>query len=253
MMTPKNVVTKGGAFKKLADALQFWQKKENKEDFPASVLAAGEKDGPLFKLKSNLQETLVTFEDKQWTIRDYLDRFNAKNIKLKQDKGAVDIRPLVSDNIAVSVRNDYMIKEAKRKNLDKSPPVVYELQHWKDKWVYEETRHYYTKDLKIDENQARQYFEKNPDRFKIHWDDTPKFEDNINLAKRLAYIEKARNRLNEEVNQLTESEMPVFVNEALLDSIETVDFTASRWASLQVFKRSNNRIAYPVADPAWGF
>jgi len=253
MMTPKNVVTKGTAFKKLSVAFQYWQKKKDKKEFLQAVLSAGADDEPLYDLQKNLQQTLVSFDDKHWTIRDYLASFDPKSINTKPGKAAVDIRPLLSDNIAVTVRNDYMIQEAKIKNLDESPAVIYELQHWKDKWVYEETRHYYTQDLKIDEMQARLFFEENPDRFKIRWDDEPKFEDNINLAKRLAYIEMARSRLDQEVDRLTGSDMPVIINQAVLDSIETVDFKSSRWASLQVFKRSNNRLAFPAADPAWGF
>jgi hypothetical protein len=38
-----------------------------------------------------------------------------------------------------------------------------------------------------------------------------------------------------------------------LDTITTIEFQKSRWAGLQVFKRSNNRLAFPVVDPAWGF
>ena len=255
MMTPKNVVTKIDAFKKLSAALNIWygNQKEKEEDFLPAVLSARESDGPLYALKKSLGQPLVTFEDSHWTIREFLDRFAPETLKLNPASGRTDIRPLLRDNIALEVRNDFMIKEARNKNLHKTPRVLDELQRWKDKWVYEETRSYYTKDLKIDETNARDYFKRHKDRFKIRRNDNPQFEENIKQAKRLAYIEMARARLTQKADSLAGKRFTVVINQAVLDTIKTIDFQKSRWASLQVFKRSNNRMAFPVVDPAWGF
>ncbi len=256
MMTPKNVTTKGEAFQKLSSALKEWQKIKinKKEDFISSVLSARESDGSsLYELKKSLEQPLVTFDDNHWTIREFLDRFDPKSIKMNPKNKDMDIRPALKDNIGIAVRNEFMIREAKERNLQKSPKVIEELQRWRDKWVYEETRSYHTKDIKIDDKRAREYFEMNKDKFKIRWDDNPQFEKNIYQAKRLAYIEMTRNRLTETVDSLTNKKIPIIINEAVLDTITTIDSQKSRWSSLQVFKRGTNRLANPVVDPAWGF
>lgn len=252
-MTPKQVVTKGDAFRKLANAFSQWREKGGKEDFRQSVLSAQKSDGRLYELKSALEQTLVTFQDGRWTIKEFLDRFEPKSVKANKDNEIANLRSALSREIAIQVRNDYMIKEAIKNNLHESPHVLKELQMWKDKWVYEETRNNYTNDLKIDEKKAREYFNRYKDRFKIRWDDTPKFEENMNHAKRLAYIKLARTRLTQKADSLANSDFPIFVNEAVLDTITTIEFEKSRWASLQVFKRSSNRLAVPIVDPAWGF
>jgi hypothetical protein len=254
LMTPKNVVTKGESFRLLSNALKKWQssKKGKKQNFLQSVLSAKENDEVLYKLKNNLEQPLVTFEDRHWTIREFLNRFDPRSIKTNRDNKNKDIRPLLKDKIGLEVRDEFMIREAKKRNLQNSPKVIEELQRWKDKWVYEETRSYHIRDLKIDENRAREYFENNKDKFKIRWDDQPQFENNIFQAKRFAYIQKARNRLTEIVDTLANQKYPIFVNQAVLDTIQTIDSKKSRWSSLQVFKRGTNRLANPMVDPAWG-
>jgi hypothetical protein len=151
------------------------------------------------------------------------------------------------------VRDNFMINEARKMDLHKSPQVLNELKMWKDKWVYQEVRRHYTHDLKITEKQTREYFDKYKDKFKIRWDDQPEFDHYHNQSKRLAYIEKVRNLLSQKVDSLENATFPIFINQAVLDTITTIEFQKSPWASLQVFKRSSNRLACPIVDPAWGF
>jgi hypothetical protein len=255
LMTPKNVVTKGDAFRKLSNALEQWRDKEpdKPEEFLPSVLSAQETEGSLYELKTILGQTLVSFQDGSWTVKDFLDRFDPKSIKVNKEKGQAAFRSALNNQIALEVRDDFMIKEARKKDLQESPHLLSELQMWKDKWVYQEVRRHYPHDLNIDEKQTREYFEKYKDRFKIRWDDEPKFDAYHNQAKRLAYIENARNLLTQKADSLATTSFPVFINQAVLDTIATIEFQKSHWASLQVFKRSSNRLACPIVDPAWGF
>ena len=255
LMTPKNVVTKGDAFRKLSNALEQWRglDSDKREDFLTSVLSAQSSDGSLYDLKAELDQILVSFEGGSWTIKDFLDRFDPRSIKVNKDKGRTAFRSALNNQIALEVRDDFMTKEARKKDLYKSPRVLKELQMWKDKWVYQEVRHYYTHDLQIDEKQTREYFEKYKDRFKIRWNDEPKFDEYHNQSKRLAYIEKARNLLALKADSLANTAFPVSINRAVLDTITTIEFQKSPWASLQVFKSSSKRLSCPIVDPAWGF
>lgn len=252
-MTPKNVVTNGDAFRKLSSALFEWHKKQEQlpENFMQAVESAAEKESALFDLKNNLNRTLVSFENGKWTIQDFLSRFDVNSIKANfQDKN--EYREALNQQIAVKVRNHFFVKEAEKRGLHKSLSVKKELQAWQDKWVYEEARQQYLQNLKITDDQARTYFDRYKDKYKIRWDDEPKFEDFINQAKRDAYIQNAQSILNQKIDSLKQI-YPIVIYQAVLDTIVVIDFEKSRWASFQIFKRSSGRMARPIVDPAWGF
>ncbi len=252
-MTPKNVVTKGPAFHKLGSALAEWKAKKAKDQisFPDAVANAQESDGALLELKKSIDEPLVTFAGGQWTIKDFLKSFDPKSVKAEPD----DRNGLLNDlnqQIVMNIRDSFLVKEAKKRGLQKSPTVKKELQAWRDKWVYEECRRLYNEGLKISDEQASDYFAHFRDRYKIRWDDDPTFAEFRNQARRDAYIQHAQNILNQKVDSLA-AYFPIQINKAVLDTINTIESEKSRWMSLQVFKRSSNRLAVPMVDPAWGF
>ena len=253
-MTPKNVVTKGSAFRTLANALEQWQKQKNHDkDFLQAVTnaTAADSEKALLQLKNKLDETLVTFKGGQWTLKDFIERLDPRDVRSKKgDKKS--LRSKLNDEIALSVRNSFFTKEAKKRGLDKLPSVKKQLKEWRDKWVYEEARREFTKDLSITDDQARAYFDKFKDRYKIRWDDKPKYKDFKNQAKRDAYIQLAHFELKNKINSLLPL-YPVVINKAVLDTITTIEFKKSRWATTQAFKQSSHRLAAPIVDPAWGF
>ncbi len=251
-MTPKNVVTKGPAFHKLGSALAEWKVKKAKDNisFADAIAKAREGDGALFELQINMDQTLVTFVGGQWTIADFLKDFDAKTVKADADDRNGLLNQL-NQQIAVRVRDSFLVKEAKKKGLQKSPNVQKELQAWRDKWVYEECRRLYNEGLKLTDEQASDYFARFRDRYKIRWDDNPTFEEFRSQARRDAYIQYAQQILNQKVDSLA-AYFPIQINKAVLDTITTIESAKSRWMSLQVFKRSSNRLAVPIVDPAWG-
>jgi len=252
-MTPKNVVTKGPAFHKLGSALAEWKAKKEKDNisFANAIAKAQEGDGPLLDLQNSLDETLVTFAGGQWSIEDFLKDFDPKSIKAEPDDRNGVLNDL-NQQIALHIRDSFLLKEAKKKGLLKSPNVQKELQDWRDKWVYEECRRLYNEGLKVSEAEARDYFAHFQDRYKIRWNDDPTFEEFHKQAQRDAYIQRAKTILNQKVDSLA-TYFPIQINKAVLDTITTNESQKSRWMSLQVFKRSSNRLAVPMVDPAWGF
>lgn len=252
-MTPKNVVTKGGAFFDLTDALLDWRKlKEEKQtDFLQAVESADTTHPYLFKLKNKLSETLVTFKGGRWTIKDFLDRFDPKKVR----KDSIDpdkYRKEINQQIALCIRNYFLLQKAKADNLIKSPEIQKQLHGWQDKWVYQETKNYFTRDITVTKIQAKKYFERFKDRYKIGKNDRPTFAAFRNQAIRDAYFQKEEALLNSKIDSL-KMFYPVKINESILDTVNTNDSKKSRWMSLQVFKRNSNRQAVPVVDPAWGF
>ena len=96
--------------------------------------------------------------------------------------------------------------------------MIRELADWRDKWVYHELRTELVRDLAV--------------------------SDSLN-AQSLA-------RLRRTIDSL-KTIYPVRINDAVLDTLKMIDFKKSRWASMQVYKRSSGRMAVPVVDPDWGF
>ncbi len=252
-MTPKNVVTKGDAFRKLSAALYAWEKKneKSKNDFNEMLKSVDDIYSAIFKLKQDLNQTLVTFENGQWTISDFLSRFDVKSARLNA-KDEQELRTALNQQIALKVRNHFFTLEAIDRKLHLAPSVQNQLQIWRDKWVYEKVRDRYTINLRINEDQARKYFLEFKDRYKIRWDDEPTFNEFESQSKRDAYIKKAKLILEQKIDSLI-AVYPVVINQAVLDTITVIDFKKSKWASLQVYKMSSNRLARPIVDPAWGF
>lgn len=251
-MTPKNVVTKGPAFSKIAKALAEWKTAMDSTGTPflASVEQAQNSNPHLYELKKSLDEPLVNFKGGGWTINDFLRRFEPKRVKADPSDNKKFMSEL-NQQIALNVRDYFLSREAKKMGLEKSPAVQKELATWRDKWVYEEMRRQFTQSIHADEASAKDYFEKYREKYKIRWDDEPKFNEYKNLAMRDAYIQASRNLLTAKVDSLTRL-YPVKIDTAVLDTITVIESAKSRWQSLQVFKRSSNRLAVPIVDPAWG-
>jgi len=251
-MTPQNVTTKGESFRLLADALTEWQNGFSKKmSFEQALGQADDEGSALKKLGDNLNNTLVTFGDEKWTVKDFLDRFDPQSLKA-DSKEKYDIRNQLNEQIALTVRDDVLVKEAKRKGLMKSPDLKRELKEWRDKWVYKEARRRYSQGITADDKQVKEYFDTYKDRYKIRWNDEPTLEEFQNQAKRDASIRLVKSRLNHKVDSLA-AFTPVVVNQAVLDTINVVEFEKSHWATMQVYKNSSKRMAAPIVDPAWGF
>jgi hypothetical protein len=251
-MTPKNVTTKGTAFRLFVDALSEWMKENPaNESFAQAIENASDENSAIKKLRDNFKQTLVAFEGGNWTVKDFLEKFDPKTIKTDKKENNT-IKSQLNEKIALAVRDEFLVKEAKSKGLAKSPEVKRELKEWRDKWVYKETRKHYARDVNVDDEQIKEYFETYKDRYKIRWSDEPTLEEFKNQAKRDAAIRLVKARLNHKVDSLSVYS-PIEINQAVLDSITIIEFDKSRWATMQVYKNSSKRMAAPIVDPAWGF
>jgi hypothetical protein len=251
-MIPKNVTTKGDPFITLADGLAEWKKKDKnkRQGFLEAINQAGETEPSLYRLKNELKNKLVSFEGGQWTIEEFIKRLNTKAVKIEPENKD-QFRSQLNQEIALVVRNHFFVKEAKKRNLQKSKNVQKQLMVWRDKWVYDELRQEYAKDVKITTEHAKEYFDKFKDKYKIRLDVTPTYGEFKNQAKRDAYIQRTQSLLDKKITSLKNT-IPVTIYKDVLDTITVVDSKKSRWMSMQLFKRSSGRLAYPLVDPAWG-
>ena len=251
-MTPKNVVTKGEEFRILADALAEWKEQVKISVSFSEFLDIAEESNPASALlKSHLENRLITFEDASWSLKDFINRFEPASIKTDPSNKHRYHREL-NHQIAMSIRNHLLAKEAVKRGLDSSSEVQKQLRTWRDKWVYEEMRIFYTKNVKIDEAVAMNYFEEHKSRYKTAVGIEPTFKEFANQSRQYAYLEESQQLLDQKIEAL-KKEFRVRINQELLDSIVVIDFEKSRWANVLLFKGSSGRLAIPSVDPAWGW
>ncbi|MCH7963273.1 MAG: peptidyl-prolyl cis-trans isomerase [Bacteroidetes bacterium] len=250
-MNPKNVITKGNEFRILANALIEWkQHGSNSDSFLESVEKAGKTEPALLELKNNLENTFITFVDEDWTVKEFLNRFDPHSIKAKAFNKQL-FRKQLKHQIAITIRNFFFVKEAIYLGLDRSEVVVNQLDTWRNKWVYEEARRFYTMDIKIDNTEAKKYFDDHLSRYVTQNGKQPEFSEVVSQVKRDAYIEQAKRLLETKIEQLKKNTL-VKINRVVLDTITVSDSDKSRATTVFLFKSSSGRLAFPTVDPAWG-
>ena len=177
--------------------------------------------------------------------------FEARRHHAKLDSLDIDgYRSALNQQIALKIRNYFFNEEARKRKLDKTPTVQKQLEMWRNKWVYEEARQHYTENLTIDEEEARAYFFKYKDKYKMRKDDEPTFMQFAVEAKRDAYRQRALATLERKIDSL-KTYYPISINHDVLDTIKVIDFKKSKWISMQAFKKGSNRLVVPIVDPAW--
>ncbi|MBN2013334.1 peptidyl-prolyl cis-trans isomerase [candidate division KSB1 bacterium] len=252
-MTPKDVVTKGYAFRILANALVEWNKKYKKLDksFVDGVQSEENENSPLYILNKEKNNILITFNGGKWTIEDFIKRFNENSIQLDSTDVASYHRAL-NQQIALKIRNYFFSQEVKTRGLDKAPTIRKQLELWRDKWVYEQMRKQYTKNLVIDDDDARQYFNRHKDDFKNQGGEKPTFSEFAMDAKNDTLLKSLQFTLAQKIDSLRKI-YPVVINEAVLDTIHVLESQKSKGINMQVYKRSSNRLSRPIVDPTWDF
>ncbi len=251
LMNSKKVVTKKEAFNLLLDAVREWQKKPQNTSppFVEAVHKASTAQPGLYKLKQHLAESFFTWRDGRMSIKDFLNHFETDKINKKlQDARGLTIA--LHKAVALTIRDYFLEQEARRLNLQNAPGVKKELARWQDKWVFEETWQYLTRDVQVDSGTVRAYFQAHRSRYQLRKDQPPRFSDVARQVKNDAYHQNILNALNKNLNELS-SRYPVHIYRSVLDTITIIDFKKSRWANLQLFRTGSNRLAYPTVNPLW--
>ncbi len=251
LMEPKKLKFKPDAFNTMCNAYVEWKKSDNLQemDFKTAVVQADNPSSELYKVKQKLNNPVLTIDSEEWLLKDVLNRNIWRSIKVNmEDKKS--IRPKIADELALLVRNKYLLQIAEELDLKEDPRLQKELKSWRDKWVYKETRKYFTKKIKVDDEVAKEYL------LTVYKDSIRTFENDstyqneLLMVKRRLVIDSIRRELDKKVDSLRQV-IPVWINEAVLDTITTVKTEKTHLIDLQVYKRSSNRMAVPIVDPAW--
>ncbi len=225
LMAGKNIVTKGEAFRRLANAIQAWERLPQKPDtdFLNTVKNAGDDSSALAALRDYLDKPFVTFKDGELSTEEFLRHFNLGRFLHRNDNHNTFLEDL-NFAVKIAIRDYFMTRRARREDLQDSPTVQRELKLWRDKWVYLAELDNLTEGAAGTGDSLHA--------------SAPFTRDSL-MAKVLPEIETLKKRY------------PVTINHAVLDTITVIDFRKSRWATLQVFKAGSNRPAYPNVDPLW--
>jgi hypothetical protein len=249
-MDPKEVITKGTVFSYILKALVAWKKSDVANiTFEQAVENANNLERELLLLKKHYDDTLVTFKDGSWSVKDFLTRLSTSKITAKASEKR-KIYNQLNHQIAITLRNHFFVEEALSHDLDKLRDVKNELKMWRDKWVYDELRKELTSEIKIDEATALEYFNTHKNNYKTKTGIESTFNKFGNQAKHDAYFNLTFATLENKID-LLKKDFPIRINRELLDSVKVFDSEKSRWSTVFLVKGNNNRMAIPTVDPSW--
>jgi hypothetical protein len=215
-MTPLGVVTHGAPFWKLCDAVVEWK---SSGDHSTRMLRDAVKDHPertsYAALRAVWNEPLVTYRGGQQTVGQFLDHF-WPSLRDVDSVTTAHTRHLLSQQVALTVRDHLLAGEALRRGLDRAPAVEHDRRKWLEKAVYEEVR---------DVTAARA-------------------ADPRNAGSVRAMLERLADSLR--------TTMQVTIDYNILDTLAVDDTPSSRQIGMQLFKLGSKRLAIPATDGIWG-
>ncbi len=216
-MTPKRVVTKALPFGALCDAVLAWKSSGDQRSMMLrdAVFSAAASDPRYRSLARMKDDPIVIYEGGQFTVGQFLDVFYP-SLKDLADADPARVRHLLSEQVALTVRDQLLAGEARRRGLDTDPKVVHDRELWLRKAVYDETC------MRLIGSGAG--------------------PEGMRRAK--AVLERTADSLR--------TTIPITINEQVLDTLQVNEPSPTRPLGMQVFKLGSKRPAIPVTDGIWG-
>lgn len=215
-MTPMGVVTHGAPFWKLCDAVVEWK---SSGDHATRMLRDAVRDHPertsYAALRAIWNEPLVTYRGGQQTVGQFLDVF-WPSLRDVDSVTTARTRHLLSEQVALALRDQLLAGEARRRGLDRAPSIEHQRRKWLEKAVYEEVR---------DETAARVA---EPRTAGSVWFSLKRKADSLRTA------------------------IPVTIDYTILDTLAVDAAPSSRRMGMQLFKLGSKRLAIPATDGIWG-
>ncbi len=135
------------------------------------AIRSREQDNPLENLESHARLAqlppdleVVRFAGGRWTLADFRDRVVFTS---DAQKKRIRTREALEDFIAGLVVREYMLEQAKRENLDKTPAFQKALQDKWEKYLIERMREALLQEMVIPEDSLRAYYDSDPGRFAV--------------------------------------------------------------------------------------
>jgi hypothetical protein len=251
LMESKNVVVKKEAFNLLANAINEWLEISPMErfQFQEQVRKATNGQPAMTALKENLRSTFFTCAEGKLSIEEFFDFFNESRL-FEQSREGVRFGEALNQETKNAIRDYFLVQRAKQMNLQREQKVDRELNLWRDKWVFDETRRYLVRNLKLNENEIKSYFSENKNHYKINKEQEPSYTSFKSKAREDLYRYQTNLILEKQVESLKKL-YPVIINNTVLDTITVTDFDKPNRMNIQIFKGGTNRPAFPTVDPFW--
>jgi hypothetical protein len=215
-MIPKNLVTHGEPFWKLCDAVSTWKASGDNEHMTLQDAIGAHPERPAYAaLRTAWHQPLVTYTGGQKTVAEFVGVF-WPSLRDLDSTATPRTRHLLSQQVALTMRDQLLAVEARRKGLDRSPAVAHERMKWLEKTVYEEVR---------DEAAAQ--------------------APTTSIAAVVRFI------LQRKAESL-KGTYPVTIRFDMLDTLSVTDAPSGPQQNLQIFKLGSKRLAVPVTDGIWG-
>lgn len=252
LLTPLNIRTHADAYNRLGNALLAWQRNDSLRALPfmQAVMTATPEQGALHDLATHLDAPFFSAGDLTVPTAEFLTWFSTARLKALPGQPR-DLEARFDNGVAMTIRDFFLAKEARRRGLDAAPRVETELNRWRDKWVYEASRGHFSDPYQPPDSLARAWFDANPRQWSAG-ERIPAFQEVAEDVRRELRLRHTAMKLRETARELRER-FPVTVDSTVLDTISVIEFEKSRWASLQLIKGGSNRQAFPTADPLWFF
>jgi len=213
LVTPKDIKTKSKVFNAFTDAVIDWYRDEDKGslDFSDWVNAHPEVTSAQ-KFYKYQDSVLITYQGGEFTLGEfqshyYFDRISEEYQTKNQFKNHLNVL------IALSMRDYFILIEAKKKEYDRTPWFEHEFIKWTSKFAFEE--------------QLRRYMSGDS-------------SESISV----------KDRINKDLD-LLKTKYQITIDHTMLDTLRVNETEKSNQSFIQLMKGGIDRLAEPIVDGHW--
>lgn len=204
----------------------------------------------LQSINSMLDETLVASRFKNYKVKDFLSYADYFRKNLHESQSAEDFHRRLITEIGRMVKNDIFINQAVKEGFEDSLRISEDLRQWEQKWTYELYRNKLVLDVKVSEEEVKQFFQTRWRELGIADVDTTRFYKYKNDVFNAVLHEKQQARIDQDVQELRRK-YDVWINEDLLRSISVVDSLPGQQTTYFLRKNFNFKAYSPTVDIKW--
>lgn len=247
LMEPMNVVTRREGFNLLSDALWAWYAQETPVRNLLHYLESQQVD-PIIarRLMDGFTVPLVAFDEREWTIRTFLEHFTPGRYTLRaRDREQFDQR--LANIVALVVRDHVLLSMANREQLDKDKAFQRTFALWKHKWLFQELRRMVVDSASVTDTETAAYYAR---KNAAMGGRLRAFDSLDSLDQGRIRQQMKRERLLTFADRLAE-QASISVNYAILDTIRFSQSAVNPTMTVHLLKSNSNKMPFPIADPNW--
>ena len=253
MITPLDVRVRGLVVEDLTSPLHQWFTSglpDGTSLFDVLMQPADSTQAYLQAINDMMDMTLVSSRSRNYTVKDFIAYADYYRTDLSESASVEDFQGRVITEIGRMIKNDVFIDQALKEGFSDSLNVVEDLRQWEQKWTYDIYRSRIVADIKVDEDEAVDYFNTRWRELSIADVDTTRFYKYKNAVYNAVLHEKHLARLDSNLENL-QKDFPVWINEELLTKIKVVDSLPGLQTTYILRKNFNFEAYSPTVDMKW--